>query len=65
MSRLMNLMAANEPLYQAYLMKEDLRMFWNLPDAEAGKAFLDQWTQEVRALLLSTLDYSTYRPVFR
>lgn len=29
MTRLMKLMVANEPLYQAYLLKEDLRMFWN------------------------------------
>lgn len=50
MTRLMNLMVVNEPLYQAYLLKEDLRMFWNLPDAEAGKAFLDQWTAEARSL---------------
>lgn len=50
MTRLMNLMAVNEPLYQAYLLKEDLRMFWNLPDAAAGTAFLDQWTKEARGL---------------
>lgn len=42
-------------------------MFWNLPDAEAGKAFLDQWTQEARTLgnrhfakLADTLD--SHRP---
>ena len=50
MSRLMALMELNEPLYKAYLLKEDLRMFWSLPDAEAGKAFLDEWTAEARAL---------------
>jgi len=42
-------MAANEPLYKAYLLKEELRHFWKLPDEEAGKAFLDQWTAEARA----------------
>jgi transposase len=50
MTRLMSLMAVNEPLYQAYLLKEDLRMFWSLPDAEAGEAFLDQWLEEARSL---------------
>jgi len=67
MTRLMNLMATNEPLYQAYLLKEDLRMFWSLPDAETGKAFLDQWTAEARSLgnrhfakLADTLD--AHRP---
>ena len=67
MTRLMTLMAANEPLYQAYLLKEDLRMFWNLPDAKAGEAFLDQWIEEARSLdnrhfkkLATTLD--THRP---
>ena len=42
MDRLMHLMAVNEPLYQVYLLKEDLRMFWSLPDEKAGKDFLDQ-----------------------
>ena len=67
MSRLMALMELNEPLYKAYLLKEDLRMFWSLPDAEAGKAFLDEWTAEARALgnrhfmrLADTLD--SHRP---
>lgn len=67
MTRLMTLMAANEPLYQAYLLKEDLRMFWNLPDERAGAAFLDQWIEEARSLgnrhftkLAATLD--AHRP---
>jgi len=38
------------PLYTAYLLKEDLRMFWNLPNSEAGKAFLDDWTEVARTL---------------
>jgi transposase len=50
MERLMTLMETNEPLYAAYMLKEDLRMFWNLPDAEAGKTFLDGWTEVARAL---------------
>lgn len=49
LERMMLLMEANEPLYQAYLLKEDLRQFWSLPDANAGSAFLDDWTAEARA----------------
>lgn len=67
LERLMLLMEANEPLYQAYLLKEDLRQFWSLPDADAGSAFLDDWTAEARATgiahfarLANTLD--THRP---
>ncbi len=67
LERLMVRMEANEPLYQAYLLKEDLRQFWSLPDAEAGSAFLDDWTAEARALghvhfarLANTLD--AHRP---
>lgn len=66
-NRLAALMEANEPLYAAYLLKEDLRMFWNLPDAKAGKAFLDDWIQVARGLgnrhfdkLADTLD--SHRP---
>ena len=46
----MLLMEMNEPLYAAYLLKEDLRMFWNVPDAEQGEVFLDQWTDQARGL---------------
>jgi transposase len=67
MNRLMTLMETNEPLYAAYMLKEDLRMFWSLPDAEAGKAFLDNWVQVARGLgnrhfakLADTLD--SHRP---
>lgn len=50
LERLMELMELNEPLYQAYLLKEDLRMFWNLPDAEAAEIFLDSWIDQARTL---------------
>jgi len=49
LERLMRLMSLNEPLYQAYLLKEDLRQFWNAPDRLAGEAFLAQWTEQARA----------------
>jgi len=49
LERLMVLMELNEPLYQVYLLKEDLRMFWNMPDRESGNQFLDAWIAEARA----------------
>ena len=50
MSRLADLMEMNLPLYQAYLLKEDLRMFWNCPNPRAAESFLDSWLQQARAL---------------
>lgn len=66
-TRLMALMETNEPLYLAYLLKEELRTFWSLPNAQLGKDFLDQWVQAARSLnnrhfskLADTLD--SHRP---
>jgi transposase len=63
LERLMALMDANEPLYMAYLMKEDLRMFWSLPNGRYGEVFLDQWIRNARSFgnshfekLANTLD---------
>jgi len=50
LERLMMLMEVNEPLYAAYLLKEDLRSFWNLPNEEFGAAFLDSWIHQAKAL---------------
>jgi len=50
LERLMELMEINEPLYQAYLLKEDLRMFWNLPSAGAAETFLLSWMDQARTL---------------
>lgn len=49
LNRMAELMNLNEPLYKAYLLKEDLRTFWSLPAAKA-KAFLEQWQEQARAL---------------
>ena len=49
LERLMLLMELNQPLYQAYLLKEDLRMFWNLPDRNSGEGFLKTWIREARS----------------
>lgn len=50
LERLMELMEINEPLYQAYLLKEDLRMFWNLPTVELAQSFLASWIYQARTL---------------
>ena len=46
----MQLMEINEPLYQAYLLKEEIRHFWNLPDSAAGNAFLDAWIEQAYSI---------------
>ena len=50
LERLMELMEINEPLYQAYLLKEDFRMFWNLPDAATAASFLEAWIKQAEQL---------------
>jgi transposase len=50
LERLMMLMEVNEPLYAAYLLKEDLRTFWNLPNEELGAVFLDSWIHQSNSL---------------
>ncbi len=50
LERLMELMEINEPLYQVYLLKEDLRMFWNLPNADTAKSFLTSWIDQAKTL---------------
>ena len=49
LDRLSELMRLNEPLYKAYLLKEDLRTFWSLPAAQAT-SFMTQWLAQARAL---------------
>jgi transposase len=50
LARLMMLMEVNEPLYAAYLLKEDLRTFWSLPNEELAAPFLDSWIHQARSL---------------
>ncbi len=50
LERLSFLMEVNEPLYQAYLLKEELRMFWSLPGPMTGAAFLDAWIDQARSI---------------
>jgi transposase len=46
LEKLARIMELNEPLYQAYLLKEEMRWFWNLPTAQAAEQFLQTWTEE-------------------
>lgn len=50
LERLIMLMEVNEPLYAGYLLKEDLRTFWNLSNQELGAAFLDSWIHQAKSL---------------
>jgi transposase len=50
LDQLARLMEINEPLYKAYLLKEELRLFWSLPGSRTGDAFLDTWINQARAV---------------
>ena len=52
LAKLMTLMELNEPLYAAYLLKEDFRTFWSLPDEPSGVAFLDNWIAQASSFNL-------------
>ena len=41
--RLSWLMEVNEPLFQAYLLKEDFRTFWSFESESQGRNFLNSW----------------------
>jgi transposase len=43
MERLNTLLAVNEPLFIAHTLKEQLRLFWDQEDREAGETFLRKW----------------------
>jgi transposase len=47
--RLETLMAANEPLHTAFLLKKERRMFWAMGDQETAELVLDNWLEEARA----------------
>jgi len=50
LATLATIMELNEPLYRAYLLKEEMRWFWNLPSAELAESFLQTWAQEAKAI---------------
>lgn len=39
----------NEPLAQAYYLKEELHLLWEQPDRDAAEDFLSQWIAKARA----------------
>lgn len=43
LEKLMLLMEINQPIYTAYLLKEDLRRFWDCPDRVAAQELLADW----------------------
>ncbi len=45
----MRLMELNEPLDQVYLLKEELRQFWNIANQQTAEAFLLRWTVQAWA----------------
>jgi transposase len=45
----------NRPLFQAYLLKEDLRRFWRCADRKAAKKFLGAWIARALATRLKHL----------
>jgi transposase len=49
-ARLDQLLGANELLHKAYLLKEDLRLFWSYGSKQEAADFLRMWCGEARAL---------------
>jgi transposase len=48
-SRLDALLAVNETLNKAYMLKEDLRQFWSQDSKDAARIFIEQWIVEAKA----------------
>jgi transposase len=44
-----DLMALNQPLYEAYLLKADLRQLWHQPGADAAGLLLSAWIARAEA----------------
>lgn len=49
LEKLAHIMELNEPLYQAYLLKEELRWFWNITSTDFAAQFLENWVEEAYA----------------
>lgn len=47
-SILHQLMTINEPLYKAYLLKEQLRLLWSFDSETTARRFLDQWLTQAQ-----------------
>lgn len=59
--RLQEALAINEPLMQAYYLKEDLRQFWDQPDKKHASRFLDGWLRRAEATGLTVLQKAARR----
>jgi transposase len=55
-SRLEALLALNETIHKAYLLKEDLRLFWEQDCRDEAEQFIRIWLKETRSLGNSRLD---------
>ena len=55
-SRLEALLAVNDTLHKAYLLKEDLRLFWEQDSRDKAQAFIETWLKEARSVGNSHLD---------
>lgn len=49
LAKLEEALRLNKPLATAYYLKEDLRQFWEQPDKEAARSFLDDWIARAQA----------------
>jgi transposase len=48
-SRLDELLAINRPLFTLHSLKEQFRLFWELPDQESAESFLANWCEDAFA----------------
>jgi transposase len=55
-SRLEALLALNETIHKAYLLKEDLRIFWEQDSREDAGRFISVWLKEARSIGSPHLD---------
>ena len=49
LDRLLSMTDLNETLLRGYLLKEDLRMFWRMPNRAVGCQYLDNWIKEANS----------------
>ncbi len=52
-----HLLAADEPLFTAHCMKDQLRLFWAPPNAESGRHFLETPCKEARESGIEVLSW--------
>lgn len=50
LARLNDLLAANETLNKAYLLKEELRLFWQQENRKTAKAFVVNWIKSAKSV---------------